>query len=186
MVATLVSSEFHKLARYRDEIDVVSITSASDEDATTTAAAVIEGENNGEEGVEEEHEDGGSKAPAEEIFGVFTKISADLAKRARRSLAGDALRYCGCEWNYVHVGERIRRLDDIASNGVMIVATGVCRVEAATYTKGAFAGVYSPRWTSLRSSSYDGLGDGNASALKQNDKTANDVGSDDKNTSSSP
>ena len=68
----------------------------------------------------------------------------------------------------------------------MIVATGVCRVEAATYTKGAFAGMYSPRWTSLRSSSYDGFGDSNASALKQNNKAANEyVGSDGKNTSSS-
>ena len=74
-------------------------------------------------------------------------------------------------------------MDDIASNGVMIVATGVCRVEAAIYERRVL-GVFSPRWTSLRSSSYDG--GGNISALKQRDEPANDVGgSDDKNASSS-
>ena len=177
VVATLVSSEFHKLARYRDEIDVTTTDSGS------VGTTISQDEKKGGENVGEEETP--LLKPKKKFSSVFTKIAADLAKRARRSLAGEALRYCGCEWNYVHVGERIRRLDDIASNGVMIVATGVCRVEAATYTKGAFAGIYSPRWTSLRSSSYDGLGDGNASALKQNNKTANDVGSDGKNTSSS-
>jgi predicted acylesterase/phospholipase RssA len=128
VVATLVSSEFHKLARYRDDVNE-----------------------------EEEHKTELSSQQQKKFSSVFTKIAADLAKRARYSLAGEALRFCGCEWNYVQVGERIRRLDDIASNGVMIVATGCCRVEAATYTKGAFSGLFSPRWTSLRSSSHDGV-----------------------------
>ena len=175
VVATLVSSEFHKLARYRDEIDAFVSISASVANATTNIS--IQGEKKTED-VEEEKTETVVKMQ-KNFSSVFTKIAADLAKRARRSLAGDALQYCGCEWDYVHVGERIRRLDDIASNGVMIVATGVCRVEAATYTKGAFAGVFSPRWTSIRSSSHDEHG--NMSALKQRNNPVND----DKNASSS-